>query len=141
MNNQAPPAAFNFRDYSIPDFQFRKSDEPSPNYSVFFNPKGEISRENGIFTIVLEVVIFDNEKHESPIISLTVVSDFEFNTKPLIEVPEYFYRNSVAIVFPYIRAFISTLSQLANHGPHILPLLNLTKIANELQENTTDLVK
>lgn len=52
--------------------------------------------------------------------------------------PSYFYRNSIAIVFPYIRAFISTVTLQANIPPIILPTMNLTSLEIPLKQNTTN---
>ena len=61
-----------------------------------------------------------------------------FNGSTSIEdIPEYFYPNSIAIIFPYIRAFVSTLSLQANVKPIVLPTINLIGLTNELKENTS----
>lgn len=48
----------------------------------------------------------------------------------------YFYVNASAILFPYIRAYISTLSALSAIKTITLPTMNLTNLAAELKENT-----
>ena len=52
------------------------------------------------------------------------------------QIPEYFYPNSVAIIFPYIRAFVSTISLQANVNPIVLPTINLTGLTGELKRQT-----
>lgn len=48
-----------------------------------------------------------------------------------------FYANSIAIVFPYIRAFISTVTLQANLvSPILLPTMNLTSLGERLMNNT-----
>ena len=49
-----------------------------------------------------------------------------------------FYKNSLAIIFPYIRAFISTLTLQSNAGLIILPTLNLTHLEKPFRENTKE---
>ncbi|MBQ2321387.1 MAG: protein-export chaperone SecB, partial [Bacteroidales bacterium] len=44
--------------------------------------------------------------------------------------------NSVAIIFPYIRAFVSTISLQANVNPIVLPTINLTGLTGELKRQT-----
>ena len=56
----------------------------------------------------------------------------EFN-----DIPGFFYPNSIAILFPYIRAFVSTLTLQANVTPIVLPTLNLTNLQEKLKKNTT----
>jgi len=53
------------------------------------------------------------------------------------DIPDYFYANSIAIVFPYVRAFISTVSLQAGVRPAIiLPTLNLSSLRDRLRDNT-----
>ena len=51
---------------------------------------------------------------------------------------QYFYTNAPAILFPYIRAYISTLTNLSGYKPINLPTLNLTSLREELEKNTTE---
>lgn len=53
------------------------------------------------------------------------------------EIPDYFYPNSIAIVFPYVRAFISSVTLLANIKPMVLPTYNLSSLKDTLKLNTT----
>ncbi|EXZ22215.1 pretranslocase subunit SecB family protein, partial [Bacteroides fragilis str. S13 L11] len=55
----------------------------------------------------------------------------------LAEIPNFFYPNSIAILFPYVRAFVSTLTLQANIKPILLPTLNLSSLQDTLRENTT----
>lgn len=55
----------------------------------------------------------------------------------IADIPEYFYPNSLAIVFPYVRAFVSTITLQANVQPVVLPTINLMGITEELKEQTT----
>ena len=48
-----------------------------------------------------------------------------------------FISNSIAILFPYVRAFVSTLTLQANIKPILLPTLNLSSLQDILRENTT----
>lgn len=54
------------------------------------------------------------------------------------DIPDFFYANSIAILFPYVRAFISTVTLQANIiPPVILPTYNLVALGEELKRNTT----
>ena len=55
----------------------------------------------------------------------------------IADIPEYFYPNSLAIVFPYVRAFVSTITLQANMQPVVLPTINLMGLTEELKEKTT----
>ena len=51
---------------------------------------------------------------------------------------QYFYTNAPAILFPYIRAYISTLTNLSGYKPINLPTLNLTSLREDLEKNTSE---
>lgn len=52
------------------------------------------------------------------------------------EIPNYFYLNSIAILFPYIRAFVSIITLQANINALVLPTMNLASLQETLKENT-----
>ena len=52
------------------------------------------------------------------------------------DIPSYFYPNSIAIIFPYVRAFVSTVTLQANLAPVILPTYNLSSLKDQLIANT-----
>jgi len=49
-------------------------------------------------------------------------------------IPDYFFANSIAIIFQKVGAFVSTLTAVANLTSLILPELNLGFLANKLRE-------
>lgn len=72
------------------------------------------------------------------LITATFKAVFKFQDKLLFdEIPAFFYKNSIAIAFPYLRSFISTLTLQANIKPIILPLMNLSELEKPLKDNTT----
>lgn len=76
---------------------------------------------------------------ETNFVEVNCFSEFIFSEQiNLCDIPGFFYPNSIAIIFPYIRAFISTLSLQANMNPIILPTMNLTSLQEELKNNTTE---
>lgn len=44
----------------------------------------------------------------------------------------------MAILFPYIRAFVSTVTLQANVMPILLPTVNLSSLESRLRENTKE---
>lgn len=52
------------------------------------------------------------------------------------EIPSYFYLNSVAILFPYVRAFVSIITLQANINALVLPTMNLASLQEILKNNT-----
>lgn len=71
------------------------------------------------------------------VISVNCQAEFMFESaRTLEDIPDYFYANSIAILFPYVRAFVSTVSLQANIPPIIIPTLNLSPLKDYLKANT-----
>ncbi len=64
------------------------------------------------------------------------VGFFEFEDIKDKNIDSYFYLNAPAILFPYIRAYISSLTALSGFNPITLPTLNLESLKEKLKENT-----
>jgi preprotein translocase subunit SecB len=83
-----------------------------------------------------EVVVKCKET-ETDIVTVTCSASFTFNDiNSIDDIPNYFYPNSIAIIFPYIRAFVSTISLQANVQPVILPTINLMGLTEVLKNKT-----
>jgi len=134
--SQAIKSAFKFEKYSILRSVInRKSDEKPKSLQIGFEPKGTHFKEDGRFELSLGVRIED--EGENLLIevdaSATYVLEGEVSDKML---RTFFYLNAPAILFPYIRAYIATLTTLSGMAPINLPTLNLTQLAPELEKNT-----
>ncbi len=102
--------------------------------NLSFHPSGVYHKHTQTYTLQLA---FAAECGGKCVVSVDCVAEFRFvDCKGMDEIPVYFYTNSIAIVFPYIRAFVSTLSLQANVNPIILPTLNLTKLGEVLKIHT-----
>lgn len=68
-----------------------------------------------------------NDKNDSLKIFLNIEGQFEFDKDLTDPVKESFFNvNAPAILFPYVRAYISTLTALSGINPIILPTINLS---------------
>lgn len=77
-------------------------------------------------------------KHEeTQVVYVNCKAKFSFREQTKFEeIPDFFYPNCLAIVFPYVRAFVSTITLQANMNPVVLPTLNLMGLKDELLSNT-----
>ncbi len=99
-------------------------------------PSGIYHQSEGryVLTFVVEVSC-DEDKTE--VVNVNCMAVFLFSEQmPLEEIPSFFYPNSLAIMFPYVRAFVSTITLQANVPPVIIPTLNLMGLTDELRNNT-----
>ena len=144
MKNKTKTAAFSLEDYSFIEVYLnisKTTTEKSSTIDLDFIPSGEFSRKENKYILYIEFLAFD-EKYDKKeaFIKTKLVANFKFKEVNNIEdIPTYFYRNSIAIVFPYIRAFVSNLSLQANAGSLILPTLNLGMLEDTLKKNTTSI--
>lgn len=135
-------AAFKFQNYYFTKakIEFPAQTERNLDLNVKFIPKGEFYKDTSMFKLYLEVIIsLNNGNLKTNIVEVNIYSEFVFSERiALSDIPGFFYPNSIAIIFPYIRAFISTLSLQANMNPIILPTMNLTSLQEELRNSTIE---
>ena len=135
-------AAFRFHNYYFTKakIEFPAQTERDLDLNVKFIPKGEFFKDKSMFKLFLGVIISSSKcESETNLVEIDCYSEFVFSEQiELCNIPGFFYPNSIAIIFPYIRAFISTLSLQANINPIILPTMNLTSLQEELKNNTIE---
>jgi preprotein translocase subunit SecB len=115
----------------------RNDNEPTRKLSIGFKPQGVINKEDGVFQLHLGVKIDDEKKSLN--IEIDATANFKFDTKlDKDSLSQFFYLNAPALLFPYIRAYIGTLTNLSGFEPINLPTLNISSLAEELKRNTTE---
>jgi preprotein translocase subunit SecB len=133
---EAIKSSFKFEKYNIlRSLIDRKADFPSKSLQIGFEPKGTHFKEDNRFELFLGVRVEDESKNLLIEVdaSATYLLEGDVAEKML---KTFFYLNAPAILFPYIRAYIATLTTLSGMAPINLPTLNLTKLALELERNT-----
>lgn len=131
--------------FSLKNYQFTKAAlnlqglHPQKKLSIDFMPKGCLSTSERKYKLeFLFSASIDGEDGSISVVEVTCIAEFLFNKDVTLDtIPVFFYPNSIAIIFPYIRAFVSTLTLQANIPPMVLPTLNLTSLQDTLRENTT----
>ena len=115
---EAKPAAFNFINYKITSINYNEPQGVSitdiDNVTVSFTPSGKYHKKDSKFILLFDcAVLYGLEKRA--LLSITVEATFKFNEQlEKSNIPEFFYRNSIAIVFPYVRAFITSITAQSN---------------------------
>lgn len=141
---QGKKAVFDFENYKISKFSFTEIPKDNLNpITLEFSPSGKFYSEKKRFEIdiifVASLDLDDGERGEE-IINVNLNAAFKFTeTIEFSDIPTYFYRNALAIVFPFLRAFISTLTFQANIKPVILPILNLSSLEQHFKDNTEEI--
>ncbi len=135
--DQPPVAKFQFESFKLTKSYFEMCEaDGSYTFKLDFAPKGIIKKTESIFELELGVTI--EEKDNKFKAEITASGIFKFSS----EIDEallsgLFYTNAPAILFPYIRAYISALTTLSGLKPINLPVLNLSQLGPELKQNTT----
>lgn len=130
-------AAFSIINYQFDRVQIDLNNHKSKDLALAFETKGLFDNENSTFELQF-VVNVSNKVAENPFVEISCKGNFKFeNVSNFEEIPDFFYRNSIAILFPYVRAYLSLVTTQANVPGIILPTLNLSNLEAELKSNTT----
>lgn len=129
---------FQFKDFLINRSLIEKKEgDPAENVSLHFSPKGFVNKNDSCFQLHLGVKIEDSDKIIN--IEIEAVANFYFDKELEMKLlNDYFFVNAPALLFPYIRAYISTLTNLSGFKPVNLPTLNLISLGKELKDNTVE---
>lgn len=127
--------------FSLIDYQFNKviidlENHTEKELNVLFKTEGVFFNQKSIYELKFDVLVNSNEII-NPFVEVHCKGNYKFeNCSTIQEIPDFFYRNCIAILFPYVRAYISLITTQANVPGIILPTLNLSGLENELKRNT-----
>lgn len=124
-------ANLKFKDYVVNSIEFKNnlSFDNSP-VEIDFDINSEVNFiSDKEFFLGLEIEIFrEPEKNNYPFnFKAEIIGTFEIDTDNEVEKNKLAEQNSVAILFPYVRALISTYTSASNVSPIILPPINVVK--------------
>ena len=130
-------AKFSFKGFRITEAELH-FDNATNNLKLQFYPEGVFDAEKSQYHLHISFRALNDNKNEDLVVRTECVALFQLEqtVKGLENVPQFFYANSIAIVYPYLRAFMSTLTIQANISPIVLPTLNLSSLENDLRKNT-----
>ena len=135
MESQSKSARFQFKGYRIIK-SFIEINEAVNNedFEIIFEPSGKVFNSSSIFQLYLGVEIKNLTKTIN--IEIKAVADFYFEQIEDDKLEAYLFVNAPALLFPYLRAYISTLSTLSGLKSVTLPTLNLIGLRSELKKKT-----
>lgn len=117
-----------FINYVVDSVEFKNN----PNFEgeetqLEFKPSVEFDIEDNDLLVLLTVDVFSEaEKNNYPFeMTVSVVGYFKLMTDENVE---KYKANAVAVLFPFVRAIISTYTAAANINPLILPTVNINKM-------------
>lgn len=131
-------AKFSFDNHIFTDFEIH-TQNATDELTLQLHPNGVFDADNRVFSLQIDFrIISEKNEPENLFVAVRCMAKFTFEeaVTDLNEIPNYFYANSIAIVYPYLRAFISTLTIQSNTRPIVLPTMNLTTLGKDLEQNT-----
>jgi len=131
MNKKVEKARFRFVEYLFKETSIKLTGEDiSDDVEFGIEPNGIFEEDNKMFILTLNVLVKD--KKSSLEVKMTVTGKFEYETNDIQELVPYLGFNAPAIMFPYIRAYITNITALGGMSPIILPTLNMESVGKEL---------
>lgn len=135
MNNKE--VAFRLVNYKFTKATLNFDIPKDAEFVIDFKPSGKLKEIKGTYDLSFDTIV-KCEETDTIIVEVSCIAQFSFTDRiKFEEIPDFFYPNSLAILFPYIRAFVSTLSLQANSSPMILPTVNLMGLTEKLRDNTS----
>ncbi len=102
---------------------------------IKIHPSGLINKTENTYELTLRLEV--NEKGANAHIDVEAIGKYTFvNNLGDNMLNGFFFLNAPAILFPYLRSYISTLTTLSGTAPINLPTLNLTGLRGQLKQNT-----
>lgn len=123
---------FQFKGFQIKKSLIDINNNDDLDLSIQFKPSGILNKKESTFVLNLGVVIKDSDKLNIEILS---ESFFKYSNIDDDKLSNFLYLNAPAIMFPYLRAYISSLTALSGINPITLPTLNLSGLKSELESN------
>ncbi len=131
--NQDIKSILQFEDYIVKNVSFRYNMEYNKDEMVDIdfdvNAEYYYDENNGSMQVALKTSVFNSENATKYPFSMEIeVVGFFFISNSSKEQIESFKPNAVAILFPYVRALISSYTANANVTPLVLPPININKL-------------
>lgn len=127
-------SGFQFKGFKIRKSVINLIDNNDLDLSIVFKPSGILDKSKSSFLLKLIVEI----KSSSSDFSVEVNAEglFTYSNMDDEKLSSLLYLNAPAILFPYLRAYVSSLTALSGINPITLPTLNLSGLKEQLEENT-----
>lgn len=125
-----------FLDYKVNRIEFVNNDEyKGEEVDIDFDVEAQfhVSESGEEMSVVLKTYIFKpKESRVYPFsMSVEVEGYFRSNFEERKEKIRQYGKNAVAILFPYVRAIVSSFTANANVTPLILPTINVGRLLGE----------
>lgn len=105
---------------------FRKKNKNLDNISLGVQVNREINElEENLFEVLLNIIISDEEE----IVFVDITGRAIFSTEQ--KKSDMLEKNTLAIMFPYLRSYISIITTQPGMNPIVLPAMNIIALVND----------
>ncbi len=127
-----------FERYEVDEVSFNRNQklpEGIDTWEIDFDVGAMVktNEEKNKMKVNLQVVIF--KKTKNPPFTMKVDIAGYFGTMENIDIEKKYKANAIAILYPYLRAIVSTYTASANISPIILPAINVNAMLKEKEKN------
>jgi len=137
MDGRTSISSLRFEGYTVNEVLFKKNDTPDDvkEWKLTFNINNitRVDKENNRMAITLSTDIFKDIDNAPFSMRVEILGMFSLNGDDDIRKYE---ANAIAIMYPYLRAIISTYTASANISPVILPAINVNAMLKRNKEET-----
>jgi len=134
---QTKKSSLKLLDFIIAEFSITRSPEYEFNgeINISLNPNGVYIKPDSSYQLTIDLNVSDEQKNFN--IDVKAIGFFEIkHGEEESTLTNYFYTNAPAIIFPYIRSYISAVSALSGLETVNLPIMNLSRFKDTLKTNT-----
>ncbi|MCC6279562.1 MAG: protein-export chaperone SecB [Saprospiraceae bacterium] len=132
MKKPEVSSKFQFTNFVVKESHFFLAERSDYEFTFEFTPSGKVFLGLNQFELYLELKV--REKNGLVEIDIKTVSFFTFEGTDNIADNPFFTLNAPAIVYPYIRAYISTLTAQSGIGTITMPAMNLISLGEVLKK-------
>lgn len=132
--SETPAAALQFNKFLVKESYFAFHSPGDYDLELVITPAGVVFPATNQFQLQLTLEATDRERRIE--IRVTALADFSYTDIDDVLNSPFFLQNAPALLFPYLRAYISTLTTQSGIVSVVLPTLNLQSLADLLRQNT-----
>ncbi len=138
MENSTKISQYKFVNFLIQESQItRKPVERAKNFDIQIDVFGIIIKSKRQFQLDMIVTVSEETKRFHAKVHAVGLFEFKEDTNKQ-DLDNYFYINSPALIFPYVRAYIASLTALSGMEAINLPPLNVSNLVEKLKQNTEE---
>jgi preprotein translocase subunit SecB len=141
---QVPMSNLKLHNILVDKIQYDRKEigkEPSDEYVFEFkNEHFESPEDANRYKVTVSILIKD--KNNSITLSIDISGYFSFDTEGNMDENiknNIILKNTIAILFPYIRSSITVITSQLGIKPVILPIININALINQQRNNKEDL--